>query len=802
MPRTSQLETGRWAIRFPTALTAHRPPSIDVRPLTMKSWRDVAPTGIWLIAAVLMSVALALTHSPLVPLPGVVTLMLIPGAAVMSALNTRPGNTAGRIVLAVCLSLTTIMVVGCVASVLGPHVGVARPLSALPQIVIWALLALLVLVMGAASHRDPVSWIFQGVRETSFPAAVAGGLLVLLSILGAAQLNFSGNNHLALFAATLDVLLLLAGVVGGWSRTSRWPLYTLLYSASLALLVSTSLRGAHLYGWDIQQEFGVASGTIRAGVWVVPPSHDPYASMLSLTVLPAVLHSLVKLRLLAFFQLVVPAILALLPVAIFATIRTVPRWVTTGRPAPRPGLAFAVAVGLIVSAEAYAVELVSITRQAMALTMLAALVMVLYDRTMSVRPSRIVISVLLAAISFTHYSTSYLLAVIVLSAWVGSVAWSRGWLGTPKERKDKHRYDVRSRKIINVTLVVVAMVSAFGWNLAITRNSALDAPSSALVTKGVGLVTSPKTPFVPLHQVVHLLVSELHKADPWISPVPGSSSVRLVAATAPRSPGLFPSVAGPWNELTFLCQEFVWVTLTVSLLYGLFRLARRRSYAYSADLVGLGIAGLMIGFVLRFSGTLANFYSPERAAIFTAILLAAPVTLFLDDLVVLIHDPHVFRNGRLAKTLLSGGYVYLAILLVEAAGLGAVLFLGGPQGSLSAGDLNAQEFTVSTPEYATAMWLKNNVPSQGLIQSDLFGRLVLLSEPGGYAVLNEMVPPEVDRSSYIYLSSVNLRDHSSQVSADDSQYVSIYKTNTQFFNQNFYVVYSTGSTRVYHGAKQ
>jgi uncharacterized membrane protein len=796
------METGTWSTRSPMTLTPHLSPSTAARLEVKERLRGVAPTGLWLVAALLMSLGLGLSHSPLVPLPGVITLLLVPGAAVMSVLKTRPANTAGRIVLAVCLSMTTIMVIGCVASLLGPHVGVAHPLNALPESVIWVFLALLVLVMGAANHRDPVTWIFEGVRTSCFPAVVAGALLVLLSILGAAQLNYTGNYHLALFAAVLDVVLLLAGVVGGWSRTSRWPLYTLLYSASLALLVSLSLRGAHLYGWDIQQEFGVASGTIRAGVWVVPANHDPYASMLSLTVLPAVLHSLVKLRLLAFFQLVVPAILALLPVAMFATVRNVPRWITSGRPAPRPGLAFAVVVGLIVSSTAFAVELASITRQAMALTMLAALVMVLFDRTMSVRASRIVIGVLFAGISFTHYSTSYLLAVIVLAAWIGSLAWSRGWLGTPKARIEKHRYDVRSRKIINVTLVVVALVSAFGWNLAITRNSALSAPSSALVSKGVGLVSSTNAKLVSLSQVEHLVETELHKSDRWISPVSGSSSIHLTPATAPRSVGLVPSFAALWNDLTLLCQESVWITLTVALLYGMFRLGRRRSYQYSADLVGLGLAGLMIGFVLRFSGTLANFYAPERAAIFTAIVLAAPVTLFLDDLVVLLHDPHIFRNSRLARLLFSGGFLYLAILLIAATGLGAVFFLGGPQGSLSAGDLNVQEFTVSTPDFVTALWLRNNVPAPNIVQSDLFGRLVLLSVPGGYGVVNEIVPPEVDRNAYIYLSSVNLVDHSAQVAANNGQYVSMYHTNVQFFNQNFYVVYSTGTTRVYHGAKQ
>jgi hypothetical protein len=118
--------------------------------------------------------------------------------------------------------------------------------------------------------------------------------------------------------------------------------------------------------------------------------------------------------------------------------------------------------------------------------------------------------------------------------------------------------------------------------------------------------------------------------------------------------------------------------------------------------------------------------------------------------------------------------------------LGAVYFAGGPQGSLSAGDLNAQQFTVSTPEFATAVWLRNHVTPPDVVQSDYFGRLVLLSEPGDFGVLNEIVPPEVDRGSFIYLSTVNLINRSAQVFVNG--YDSIYRTNVEFFNQNFYVV--------------
>jgi uncharacterized membrane protein len=750
-----------------------------------------------MLIALVTSIVLSFLHSPIAPLPGVISLFLLPGATVLAILKTRPANTAGRLVLAVCLSMMVIMVEGGVVSLLGPHIGIAHPLNVIPQSVIWILLALVILVIGAMKRRDPAKWILEGVRSDQILVLLGCGLLVVISILGVAQLNHSGNAHLAVVGTVLDVVALLAAVVGGWKRSSRWPLSSILYAASLALLVSTSLRGGHLYGWDIQQEFGNALLTARAGVWVIPADHDPYASMLSLTVLPVVLHSVAKLRLLAFFQLVIPAILALLPVAVFSTVRRVPRWITSGRLVPRPGLALAVVVGLIVSSVAFSSELVSITRQAMAMTMLTALVMVLFDRTVSKRSAQIVVCLLIVTISFTHYTTSYLLAGIFLCAWVVSLLWSKGWLGTPRAKIEQHRYHARSRKIINGALVCVALGSALGWNLAITRNSALSAPSSAVAASGVGIGGSTLSAILPPREFEKILTEELQKTDSFLVPVPHANAVHLKAATLPSSPGVVPSLVKLWNKVSYYVVESLWIVLGLSLLYGLLRLSRRRSYEYSADLVGLAVTGLLIGAFLRFSGTLASFYNPERAAILTAILLAAPATLFLEDVVTRFAT--VARKYPRTAWIAGGvGVAYIVVLVIGATGLGSLFFGGPAPGSLSAGDVNVQEFTVSTPELATAVWLSQHVRYPSIVQTDLYGQLVMLSEPGDVDPIAEIVPPDVDQQAYIYLSTVNLDDGITQASADNLAFVSAYRSTLPFFNHNFYVVYSSGVTRVYH----
>jgi uncharacterized membrane protein len=504
------------------------------------------------------------------------------------------------------------------------------------------------------------------------------------------------------------------------------------------------------------------------------------------------------LRLLAFFELVVPGILALLPVAIFNSVRSVPRWVTSGRAVPRPGLAFAVVTGIIVSSVAFSSDLVSITRQAMATTMLAALVMVLLDRSVPKRSSQVVVALLIIAISFTHYTTSYLLAAVLVCAWGVTLLWERGWLVVPKADVERHRKAVHSRRILNGTLVILAVVAAFGWNLAITRNYALSAPSGAVAAKGVGIGSTTLSALLPPGQLEKILIGEFHRTAKYIVPVRGSRLVHLVAATAPSTKGFAPFLAGVWNKLDFLATEGLWLILGLALLYGIVRLGRRRSYAYSSDLVGLGITGLLFGGLLRSSGTLASFYNPERAAIITAMLLAAPATMFLDDLVSWHNAAKRSKQGRFARHSFRAIVVYVAILALGATGISAIVVGGQAPGSLSANDVNVEDFTVSTPELATAVWLRNEVKSPNIVQADLHGQLVLLSEPGRYDLVNEIVPPEVDKAAYVYLSHVNLADKISQASADNQEYETTYRSTIGFFNQHFSVVYSTGATRVYH----
>jgi uncharacterized membrane protein len=318
--------------------------------------------------------------------------------------------------------------------------------------------------------------------------------------------------------------------------------------------------------------------------------------------------------------------------------------------------------------------------------------------------------------------------------------------------------------------------------------------ANAFTVEGAGLkVSGAQGSALTAPEFDKVMAKEVATFEPWIISYPDSSSVRLTSQVSPQYKGLVHGLSSWWSRLNFLLDEGLWVLLGLSVLYGLLRLGRRQSDLFSADLIGLAVAGLVVGALSRFSGTLAAQYTPERAAIVVAILLAAPVTMFLDDLATAI----AVHGNPLSKASLAAGMGVVIVYASWATGLGTLLFGGYPPGSLTGQGLNAQQFTVSTSEFATANWIRDHANSQDIVQTDLFGQLALLSVPGKYALVSEIVPPGVDVNSYVYLSTPNLRHLDSQAVTPDGSYYSQYRSTIAFFNENYSVVYSTGSTRVY-----
>src|SRR4029079_10947803 len=144
-----------------------------------------------------------------------------------------------------------------------------------------------------------------------------------------------------------------------------------------------------------------------AGHWPRLHPDDAYGAMLSLTLVPASLHSLAGLSAAVILKAVYPALLAMFPVCVFLIARRV----VSSRAAYVAGL-------VIVAQAAFIQQLPAIARQEMALLMFAARLAALTDRHLAPGTRRSLLLVFGVGLVVSHYSTAYttigLLALAVL----------------------------------------------------------------------------------------------------------------------------------------------------------------------------------------------------------------------------------------------------------------------------------------------------------------------------------------------------------------------------------------------------
>jgi len=348
-------------------------------------------TALTLIALLVPLHGLWAVQVLLVPL-----LLIVPGALLLEALRIPARAVSSFPVYVPCASLIVLIGSGLAVDSLGPLIGVAVPLRTGPLLVGLELTCLALL---ATSVNAPSSLAIPW-QSLSRPAGLAWPLVLpLLAAAGAVRLD-NGHGHGAAVAATDACVLVLIAALVFASLLRKSLLSMILYAAGLAIMWSVSLRGAIVPGFDIASEYYDLHQTVVAGIWHAAHPGDAYGAMLSVTILPAMLHFLSGVPVVLVFKVVYPAIGALLPVAVFNLARRIlsRRW------------AFAAATFSLVQAFP---ELPSVARQEIATLLFAALLAAMLDARIPRRSQWALVALLGLAMVVSHYSTTYVVITLI-----------------------------------------------------------------------------------------------------------------------------------------------------------------------------------------------------------------------------------------------------------------------------------------------------------------------------------------------------------------------------------------------------
>ena len=700
-------------------------------------------------------------------------LLIVPGVILLRTLRVPGATVVANCVYVPAASILVLTGSGLAIDLIGPHVGIPAPLRAVPLLATLEVVCVLLLV--AARNAPPETQIPWAALR--LPVALAWPIILpLVAAAGALRLNSGHSNSVAVLAVILVLITLVATFLRApWCDDAL--LIVILFAAALAMMWSFSLRGDLVYGFDISNEYHSLTQTVTAGVWHVSHPDDAYSSMLSLTVLPTELHELSGIQTLLIFKVVYPIAGALFPVGVFCLARRMlaGRW------------AF-IAACLVIMQQTFFQEFTALARQEIATLLFVALLAVVLDTSQS-RLRWIFACLLSLGIVVSHYSTAYMAIPLLLIAAV--VQWVSSYFKPVP----------RVNGAVLVTLAVSIVGAAF-WYGSLTHSTsnvsqfvqqAQGQGLDLLPGKGGNLISS----YLQGEQGQNLSPAEYQKyvssyyktSYPFVTPLPDASDPQYALtapSAAPTPPVKLAPVASGLNFVSLLVQQLANLLAGIGALI----LALRRKQPTIASQIGyLGIAGMAILVLTRLSGTVAQEYNPQRA--------------FLQLLVVLgIIIAWIFQwIGAKYKwtrpVILASCSGALGLFLVGSTGLGGAVLGGGTLANLANQGSDYQSFVVNSQDLAAAVWVTEEAPPTQIIETDSSGLLRLESVVGNRsAMFDDITPETTDEYAWVYATRANVEDN--LVESTEGSATASYAFPKLFLDSNFDVVYTNGSSEVFH----
>ena len=701
-------------------------------------------------------------------------LLVIPGIILLRTLRVPGAAIAANCVYVPAASIVVLIGSGLATDLIGLLIGISAPLRAAPLLIALEIICAVLLAAGrSAPPETQIRWdMLERPLGLIWPV-----ILPLVGAAGALRLNSGHSNVIAILAIFLVITSLLVIFL-------RVPWYddafliVVLFAGALALMWSFSLRGDLVYGYDISNEYYSLTQTVTTGVWHFSHASDAYGAMLSLTILPAELHELSGVQTLFIFKVIYPVIGALFPVGIFCFARRLlaGRW------------AF-MAACLVIMQQTLFQQFTALARQEIATVLFVVLIAAIFDTAQPRRSRWVFVCLISLGIVLCHYSTAYMAIPVLGMAAVFQFAVS--WF----------------KPIPRVTgAVLVAFAVSLGgaavWYGALTH-STQNVSEFVQIANGQGIDLLPNksgsllTTYLQGEQIKPLTpaqyqsyISEYYRTKyPFITPLADASNPKYVlqpAGAGPVPPVKLKSVSSSLSLVDMLVQQLTNLLAGV----GTIILVLRRKQRVLASQIGfVGLAGMVMLILTRLSGTIAQEYNPQRAFLQLLTVLGIVIAWFFQWL----GGKYKWTRPLILATCSSA----LGIYLFGTTGFNAAVLGGTTQSNLANNYTDYQWFVVNSQDVAAATWVTDEASSGQIIESDEHGELRLIAVAGNrQAMFADLSPAATDSHAWVYATRANIVDNS--VYTNVGAYSGSYAFPKLFFDSNFNLVYTNGTSEVFH----
>jgi uncharacterized membrane protein len=465
-------------------------------PFTMNDWNIAAfLKAIFILQFIFLSVialdSAALKIPILRALFAFIYLMFVPGITLLRIFQLHRLGSVETVLYTVGLSVITVMFTGLLLNVLGPAIGIARPLSLIPLIFT---LSVVVIILGALSYvRDKGFSDTDVIDLNDVPPSVLLILLVpFLSIYGTFAMNAYQSNILLMLLLLMIASAIIISVYKMKGVRNLYPL--IVFSISLSLLFSQSLISPYTSGYDIQVEHYFANLVVQQFYWNSTIFAD-INGVLSIVMLAPILSITSNLAVTWVFKVFYSLIYSLVPVGLYCLYKK--QMDST--------VAF-LSVMFFCVINSFYVDMPQLARQQVAELFLVLILLSIVTSRIQKTKRSILFIIFSVGLIVSHYSTSYIFmfsmvaVLIILSATkLNNQQQKRSPLSklglavkTPKPNLPRENADT----VVTVASTSLFVIAEFAWFTFVSGASSFAAFLNTLRQVGGSSVSelfSPQT---------------------------------------------------------------------------------------------------------------------------------------------------------------------------------------------------------------------------------------------------------------------------------------------------------------------
>jgi len=731
-----------------------------------------------------------------------ILLTTVPGLLIMLMLKIREVDFWEYLVYTIGLSVAFLMFGGLFINWVLPLIGIYKPLSTVPLLISFDIFLLIFWIIALKRNNK----IYLKVEPPRLDLINKSFLIIpiifpILSILGAITLNNHGPNYLPLIVlGGIAIYVFFVALLRKKLNKNIYPWSIVM--VSLSLLLATSLRSWYVSGVDINLEYYIFQLIKEKQYWNLQLFSHAYNACVSVSILPTILSTFIKINNQYIFKLIITIIFSLTPLVVYLFLKKFTHEI----------LAF-LAVFFFISQPAF-INWASIPiRQEIALLFFALTLLVLFNENFNQTLKNSLFIIFGFSMVVSHYTTNYLAILLFVFSYLIYLVLrktkdKKPFLIIYKKLNLKEKVEKSANKVnsLNGIMIVILIIFTLLWNSILPNNSFnnlidftyqtvqnMDKIFSEVLSKTGSINTqwnifyygSKDNNLLLRNYIKDAALEYQNKSHLSLYPRTTYENYQPIVKYAK---GARPETAPVPKLFIFinLIRILIKVFIIVGVLWLLFTKSKKGTD--NTEYIIMTLFGLFLLGVITILPLTPIFYEFGRTYQQMLVILSLPAVLG-----GLLIFKFLKKNIRLL-------FILIIFILYYSYNSGLIPYnIVGAEVSLQLhnfGDMYDKLYVHKT-EVKSSEWLFNNRSNNEFIYADERAsyKLWFSSKIDIKKIIRDVFPPVIDKKAYVYSSYTNTIEKRGFVHIEGSTIG--YNFPSDFLNQNKNNIYNNGSTEIF-----